>query len=117
MTKDHRTAGGGMDANDIVDRSNARDATSERLAFLDRPSVTIRLRYPFLLQGVAIETIEVRRLTMADLLHLAATDGDLFDAYGLMTSLDPTVLRGLDAEDGDDVAATAHALLPAILLG
>ena len=87
-----------------------------RLAFVDRPSISIVLRYPFVLEGVALTTIEISRLTTADLIHLAATDGDLFDAYGLMTGLDPQVLRGLDAEDGDRLTTVAHGLLPSVIL-
>lgn len=87
------------------------------LAFIVRPTVAIRLRYPFIWEGGLVETIDIRRLTTADLIYLAAMNGDLFDAYGLMTGLDPAVLRGLDAEDGDKVTTAAHALLPAVLLG
>lgn len=86
-----------------------------RLAFVERPRVTIRLRYPFFLNGLVVDTIEINRLTTADLIRLAATNGDLFDAYGLMTGLDPSILRGLDADDGDQLTTAAHALLPGVL--
>lgn len=85
------------------------------LAFLDRPTISIRLHYPFSVDGAVVETIKIRRLTTDDLIRLADDDSDLFDAYGLMTGLDPTILRGLDADDGDRVTAAAHALLPGIL--
>lgn len=87
------------------------------LAFVDRPVVVIALRYPFVLNGAVVASLTVRRLVTADLITLAATNGDHFDAYALMTGLSPATLRGLDAEDGDRLTTAAYALLPGVLVG
>ncbi|WP_024277982.1 phage tail assembly protein [Xanthobacter sp. 126] len=87
------------------------------LDFVQRPSRTVPLDYPFVLDGCLIDQITVRRLLTAQVAALCegGKAPDPFDCYAVMTGLPTPVLRGLDGDDGQAVAEAAFDFLPRLL--
>lgn len=93
---------------------------AERLAFRPRAGKaaeeTVPLDYPFERDGVVIDSITVRRLTVAEVAEVADA-GDakalgMWAFYAVQTGLPVGVLRGLDEDDGDRVVEVARRFLP-----
>lgn len=81
-------------------------------------AVEVPLDFPFYWDGALVETVTVRRLTtqaVTDLADRLGTEIELFDVYGAMTGLPPSVLRGLEATDGTRVTEVAYDFLPRAL--
>lgn len=74
------------------------------------------LQYPFMLDGVTISAITVRRLRIGDIdrfIKRARTGSfSTFEIYAEMTRLPVAVLRGLIDEDGDAVTDACFDFLP-----
>ncbi len=79
----------------------------------------VPLKYGFRLDGAAVSSVTVRRLTIGQvdilLKRLATTTISTFEIYSEMTSLPVAVLRGLIDEDGDAVTDAAYDFLPRAL--
>jgi hypothetical protein len=93
----------------------------ERLAFTGgrKPATeTVPLDFPFERDGVLIEAVTVRRLTVADVAD--AVDGPDYAQHGIwalyaaQAGLPIGVLRGLDEDDGDRVLEVARRFLPRV---
>lgn len=94
-------------------------AAMAQLRFVDPGSMgaTVRLDHPFELDGRIVETIDLRRLSVAEV--GAIMDGlgdddplDPFDFFSVMTGLPAAVLRGLADDDGAEVLRLGRPLLP-----
>lgn len=91
---------------------------AERLTF--RPgkkplSETIELEYPFEWNGELVESITVRRLTVAEVADIADVDFERFGLwaiYAAQAGLPVGVLRGLVEDDGDRFTAVSRGFLP-----
>lgn len=78
-------------------------------------SKTVPLEFPFEHDGRTVSEIVVRRLTTAEMGEVVARHGadfDQWDIFAVMTGLPATVLRGLEAGDGDEVTGVAYDFLP-----
>jgi hypothetical protein len=85
-----------------------------QLAFVGERAKTVPLSCPFELDGQRVDQVIVRRLVTADIASLVR-DGrhaDLYEIYAAMTGLSAAVLRGLDADDGQQVVEAAWDFLP-----
>lgn len=77
--------------------------------------VEIPLDFPFEWEGREINAITVCRLTtqgIADLGDRLGGSIELMDLYAVMTGLPASVLRGLEAGDGERVTGAAYDFLP-----
>ena len=83
----------------------------------DLRSKRIPLDWPFDVDGVTIDAITVRRLPMATVNQLVASERyrDLYEIYAEMTGLPAGGLRGLDADDGERVLGACWDFLPRLL--
>lgn len=82
-----------------------------------KPFVEVPLTYPFKWDGVVVETIVVRRLTvqaMGDFWDGLPTDGryDRMDVYAAMCGLPAPVIRALPEPDGTRVTEACFDFLP-----
>lgn len=89
------------------------------LRFLDPASLErrITLRFPFEWEGREVRAIVVRRLVVAEVGEImGAYDEDepvdLYDFLAAMTGLPAPVLRGMQADDGEEVLTAGRPLLP-----
>lgn len=82
-----------------------------------KPWVEIPLRYPFRWNGVVVETIVARRMTVAEMgafWESLPSDGsyERTDLYGVMCSLPGSVIRALPDVDGERVTEVCFGFLP-----
>lgn len=87
------------------------------LEFVTDAGKTIRLQHPFRLDGRLIDSVQVRRLSLAQVsdLVVAGRTGDLYEVYAVMCGLPAPVLRGLDGDDGEVVVEAAYDFLPRVI--
>lgn len=110
---------------DAPDRESAPSRPPHEIAvlqFVDPGAVsrTVPLRHPFIWGEKVIDAITVRRLSVAEVgliteEMIAAKDFDLYRYYEAMAGFPAPVLRGLIADDGEDVINTAIPFLPRIV--
>ncbi|MFA7604693.1 MAG: hypothetical protein WCY29_16980 [Novosphingobium sp.] len=88
---------------------------AERLKFMRDAQVAIALEYPFERDGVLVETITLRRLTVievGEVFDALADNFDFYDIYAAMADQPAAVLRGLIDVDGEKVAEVGYSFLP-----
>lgn len=86
-----------------------------RLKFMRDSSVAIPLDFPFEWEGRVVDTITMRRLTVAEageMVDALPEDFDFWDFYSLMCDLPAAVLRGLIDADGKKVSEVGYDFLP-----
>lgn len=96
--------------------------TIEKLDFIGPTVTSVPLAFPFRHPALGlVEEIRVRRLTVGEvgtIMDRRSTDApDLFDIYEVMTGVSASVLRGLEANDGDAMAGVCFDFLPRFLRG
>lgn len=94
----------------------------EKLDFIGPTVTSVPLAFPFRHPALGlVEEIHVRRLTVGEvgaIMDRRSTDApDLFDIYEVMTGVPASVLRGLEANDGDAMAGVCFDFLPRFLRG
>ncbi|RLQ88925.1 phage tail assembly protein [Notoacmeibacter ruber] len=89
------------------------------LDFLEEPSVTVTLRYPFRFDGREVRTVTIRPLSVAETggVIQANRDASVHDFYAVMTGLPAAVIRALPGEDGEAVTGAAFDFLPRFMRG
>jgi len=101
-----------------LDNSADADATAApAMAGGNRPPlpVAVPLEYPFERDGVLVETITLRRLTVievGEVLDALPENFDFYDIYAAMADQPAAVLRGLIDVDGEKVAEVGYSFLP-----
>jgi len=88
---------------------------AERLKFMRDAQVAVPLEYPFERDGVLVETITLRRLTVievGEVLDALPENFDFYDIYAAMADQPAAVLRGLIDVDGEKVAEVGYSFLP-----
>jgi hypothetical protein len=118
---------GRVEASDAPASPSARHRIAPAVAALEfvgekKPRVEIPLAYPFRWNGVVVETIVVRRLTVAEV--GAFWDGlpddgsyERSDLYGVMCGLPGEVIRALPDVDGLRVTEVCFDFLPRVFGG
>lgn len=79
---------------------------------------TLPLKFPFDFDGKSHDEVRIRRLTtqeVGDLMGAGSRSLDLYKVYSVMTGLPPSVLRGLDGDDGLAVTGVCSGFLPQLL--
>lgn len=79
---------------------------------------TLPLKFPFGFEGKFHDEVRIRRLTtqeVGDLMGAGSGSLDLYKVYSVMTGLPPSVLRGLDGDDGLAVTGVCSGFLPQLL--
>ncbi|RAI31234.1 hypothetical protein CH338_26205, partial [Rhodoplanes elegans] len=94
-----------------------RPLPAERLKFAGRPrEETITLDWPFERDGAVVETVTVRRLTVAEVAEVvdsgALAEHGLWAIWATQAGLTIGELRGLDEDDGQRVTEVADRFLP-----
>jgi hypothetical protein len=102
---------------DVSAGASARDkAEVAQLEFLSdetRRLAEVPLAHPFRHDGREIHTIQIRKLTVAEVSQITlGSNFGLYDIYAVMTNLPAAVLRGLMDDDGEAVINKAYDFLP-----
>ncbi|MDC7787374.1 phage tail assembly protein [Rhodoplanes tepidamans] len=97
----------------------ARPLPAERLAFKGRArEEVIALDWPFERDGNVVETITVRRLTVAEVAEVvdsgALAEHGLWAVWAAQAGLTVGELRGLDEDDGGRVTEACNRFLPRV---